>query len=107
METAWHEFTPFYTSSDFLGWIPSLSLTPRDYYPQPLNCSFCPEVHQQLEVIEADMFPTLTTVHRGVGSPDFDNPQVSLLLDYRALNVTQLQEALQSHAVTPAPPAKA
>lgn len=53
-------------------------------------------MHQQLEVIEADMFPTLTTVHRGVGSPDFDNPQVSLLLDYRALNVTQLQEALQS-----------
>lgn len=96
LETAWHEFTPFYTSSDFLGWIPSLSLTPRDYYPQPLNCSFCPELHQQLEVIEADMFPTLTTVHRGVGSPDFDNPQVSLLLDYRALNVTQLQEALQS-----------
>ena len=39
-------------------------------------------MHQQLEVIEADTFPTLITVHRGVGSPDFDNPQVSLLLDY-------------------------
>lgn len=96
LETAWDEFTPFYASSDFLGWIPSLSLTPRDYYPQPLNCSFCPEMHQQLEAIEADAFPTLTTVHQGVGPPDFDNTQVSLLLDYRALNVTQLQEALQS-----------